>query len=172
MLIDEYLPSYDFVENHEIVMDASVDRVWSALRSVNFGGSTITRVLLLLRGLPMRTLTLDGLLRYGFVVLEERSEAEILLGLVGRFWLPTGGVERIEPYEFAGFDRPGFAKTAWNFSLARGEGLTKVSTETRIKCTDQSALRLFRFYWTMVRPFSGIMRIQMLRAIKQEAEAG
>jgi hypothetical protein len=49
-------------------------------------------------------------------------------------------------------------------------GGAAVSTETRVLCTDERSRRAFRRYWTLVRPFSGLTRIEMLRAIRREAE--
>src|SRR5439155_412805 len=63
--------------------------------------------------------------RLGFVELGREDGEEIVLGLIGRFWRPGGGIVRIEPGEFTTFDRPGFAKAAWNFRVLReGEGST------------------------------------------------
>ena len=65
----------------------------------------------------------------------------------------------------------GWAKAAWSFRVdpAPGGGAT-LSTETRILCTDPGSLRAFRRYWRLVRPFSGVIRIEMLLAIRREAE--
>lgn len=171
MLIDEFLPSYEFVERHHIDVQAGPDRVWVAVRDLDLGKSLLTRGLFLMRGLPIASLSLDGLLDYGFVLLGERPSQEILLGLVGRFWLPTGGIVRIEASEFQTFDEPGYGKVAWNFALAEYGAGIEVSTETRIACTDESARRWFRIYWVVVRPFSGIIRTEALKAIKREAES-
>jgi hypothetical protein len=49
-------------------------------------------------------------------------------------------------------------------------GAATVSTETRVLCTDPGSRRAFRRYWRIVRPFSGLIRIEMLRSIRREAE--
>ena len=46
-----------------------------------------------------------------------------------------------------------------------------MSTETRVLCADAAALRSFRRYWLVVGPFSGLIRILMLRAIAATAIA-
>ena len=48
---------------------------------------------------------------------------------------------------------------------------TLLSTETRIKCFGQAALWKFRIYWSLVGPFSGLMRKAILKQIKTEAES-
>jgi hypothetical protein len=73
---------------------------------------------------------------------------------------------------FAGFSRPGYAKVAWNFRLrADSPESTVLSTETRIKCFGQAAMWKFRIYWSLVGPFSGLMRKVILKRAKAEAES-
>lgn len=170
MLIDEFLPTYDFAEYHDIEVEASAERAWRAAKELDLGSSVFARALFFARGLTLRTLTLDGLLDYGFVLLGERANDELLLGLVGRFWLPTGGIVRIGADQFRGFDKPGHAKVAWNFAVDAHMEKSQVSTETRIACIDETARRSFGLYWIVVRPFSGIIRQEALRAIKRQAE--
>jgi hypothetical protein len=45
-----------------------------------------------------------------------------------------------------------------------------LTTETRIKCLDNESRRSFGFYWMFIQPFSGLIRMEMLRAIKRKAE--
>jgi hypothetical protein len=74
--------------------------------------------------------------------------------------------------EFRGFDKPGFATITWNFRLRRGETGTVLSTETRVLCPTRRTRMLFRAYWTIVGPFSALIRREMLRLVKREAERG
>ncbi len=64
-----------------------------------------------------------------------------------------------------------FAKAAWNFFIEElGDGRVRLTTETRVRCTSGGAL--FRLYWFFVGPFSGWVRREMLRLIKEDAEKG
>lgn len=182
MLIDDFLPDYHAVERHAIGVAAPAERVYSAVRTLNLGESRIVRWLFALRGLPLLLSghqrrgaprwTLDSLLGAGFILLGEDPPREILLGLVGKFWTPTGERVRLDAEGFRRFDRPGFAKAAWNFSLAESvSGETWLKTETRVFCLDAAARCRFRAYWLVVRPFSGWTRREALRAIKRAAEA-
>ena len=45
-----------------------------------------------------------------------------------------------------------------------------LSTETRVHIPDPAARRKFRRYWRAIRPFSGLIRILVLRAAKRRAE--
>ena len=188
MLIDQFLPKYDAVESHTTIVRASADRVWSAIRTADLGSNGIVRALFALRGAPeflvapreafarARTpvhapLTLDAALAHGFVILAEEPGRELLLGTAGRFWGAKGGLCRVDPGDFAGFAEPGAAQAAWNFAVRPLVGeKTVLSTETRVRCVDAAGRWKFRLYWSVIRPFSGIIRILMLRAIKQVAE--
>lgn len=174
MLIDEYLPIYDVRERHRITVHAPVERVYQAVRALDISEARLTRLLFRLRGLPCPPrLTLDDFLKMRFILLDERPNQELLLGLVGKFWTPAGELRRLEPEEFIDFDERGYAKAAWNFSLTQAtNGVVSLATETRVSCTDSASRRKFRLYWTVVGTFSGIVRREMLQIIKQNAEMG
>ena len=88
----------------------------------------------------------------------------LLRALPGRLRLP-----RSRPAE--AFDQPGYAKVVWSFRLeATGDGRTQLWTETRVRCLDPDSERRFRRYWRVGGPFSGLIRLAMLRAVKREAE--
>ena len=173
MLADDFLPGYDVVMRHAVTVAAPAATVWDALHRADFAGAWYVRALLVLRGLRRprgaRPLTLDRVVAGGFVRLGERAGRELALGLVGRFWTPSGGRVRVTPGAFRGFAVPGNAKAVWTFALEPLGAATRVSTETRIACTDAASRRRFRLYWLAVRPFSGLIRRAMLAAIAREA---
>jgi hypothetical protein len=74
--------------------------------------------------------------------------------------------------DFAAFDQAGYAKMAANFRLdpIAGGRATRLSTETRVVCTDPSSARRFGRYWRLIRPASGATRRSWLTAIKRRAE--
>lgn len=180
MLIDEWMPAWDAAERHETRIRASKDRVWRAARMLDLAASPVVRALFALRSIPAlfagrtreRALgtTLDGLLRNGFVLLGERPGEELLLGLVGRFWRPGGGVLRLTADEVRGFERPGYAVATWNFTLTDDGDRVRLATETRVRCTDEASRRSFRRYWTVVGPFSALTRREMLRTLRRACE--
>lgn len=170
MLIDEFLPNYGVVERHSIIVHASEERVYAAIKNLDLSDSTITRWLLRVRGLRFSS-KLGNLTKQGFIFLGDEPRKELLLGLVGRFWTPWGDLLRMNADAFQEFDRPGYAKLVWNFALApRENGTIQVTTETRVLCLDTTSRRRFRFYWLFVRPFSGLIRKEALRSIKRQAE--
>ena len=182
MLIDEYLPTYDVVERHQIDINVPVGTVYAAVRALDLNDSPVIRWLFTLRELPAllfsrqkraerRALTLDRLMEVGFILLGERPQHELLLGAVGRFWTPSGDLQHLAIEGFRNFERPGYAKVAWNFSVSeRTDDVTRLATETRAYCLDGGTRRWFRLYWLLIGPFSALTRKEMLRVIKRKAE--
>ena len=179
MLIDSFAPNPDAVETHSIAINASSEEVNRALWTADLGGSLIIKLLMGLRSLPefilrrgcvpprKQAITLQTVIDSGFGILANQRE-EIVLGVTGKFWRPTGN---LSPFKREDFDRPvspGLARGVWNFSVKEDRpGRTILSTETRVVCGDDVSRRKFRVYWFFVRPFSGLIRIIMLGAVKR-----
>ncbi len=177
--IDDYMPRFDVRERRRTAVSASPERVYEAVRRLDISSSPTISWLFRLRRLPAvlsgrppirLALNLEGLEQAGFMVLEERPGEEVLLGIVGRFWFPAGDVQRVTKHEFRNFDRRGYAYAAWNFRIRPRRNGVVLTTETRVRCTTPRARRLFRIYWTLIGPFSGLIRREMLHLIKREAE--
>lgn len=176
MLIDDFLPSYDVCERHHTIVHAPIDKVYGAVRQLDLSQARLSMFLMRLRGLSASAsapscFTLDDFLKMRFILLGEKQDEELLLGVVGRFWTLSGELLRLEPEGFRSFNEPGFAKAAWNFSLSeRPGGSVLLATETRVLCTDEASRRRFRLYWLLIGAFSGLIRQDILRAIKRSAE--
>ena len=164
------MPVFDAVERHARVIAAPPAVVYAAITRVDFARSGVIRWLLRLRGVGVRRLRLGDVTKSRFVPLGERPGRELAFGIAGRFWTPSGGRITLDADGFRRFERAGHAKAVWDFRVAEaGAGATRLSTETRIWCADGAARRRFRMYWAVVRPFSGLIRILMLRAVAREA---
>lgn len=177
--IDEFLPNHDFSARYEIRINAPASAVYQCLLRWDFSELWLVRVLMTLRKgkcLPRNRLPGDLRRRLqgtGFVMLAEVPGDELVIGVAGQFWRPDGGrCLDLTKDEFVGFSRSGYAKVAWNFKLrAESPESTFLSTETRINCLGSAAFWKFRFYWTLVGPFSGLMRKAILKRVKIEAES-
>jgi hypothetical protein len=187
VLIEKYAPTADASELHRIEIEADVQSVYQCLWSADLAGSAIIKTLMGLRALPAlllhptslhlkqsrwrRTITMQSLIDSGFAKLAEDPGRELVLGIVGRFWRPTGNVS---PYDETNFNGPvpvGLARAIWNFHLQQsGPGRTMLSTETRVVCGDAASRAKFRTYWLFVRPFSGLIRRLMLNSVKRKCE--
>jgi hypothetical protein len=189
MLLDRYLPRYDFTETHAVIVDADTDLTWQAARRGDLSRSAVIRALLGLRSLPNRLhrvlnrqppgparppLTIDDLQRAGFVLLGESPGHEIVFGTVVQPWKPVTDEQpapQAGPGRFAAFDTPGYVKVAFNIRVEPyGSGRALITTETRTAATDPASLRRFARYWMLVGPFSALIRLLTLRIVKFDAE--
>ncbi len=134
--------------------------------------SWIIRILLALRGIPASiSKGIEGWKKMGFVVLEHQVDKEIILGLIGQFWKISGKIQHCNAEEFTSFTDPKFVKATWNFEVTpQGTNQVLLETETRIYCGDENVRKKFKRYWFFIQPFSGLIRMQMLRLIKRKAE--
>jgi hypothetical protein len=180
MQLDRFLPQYDVHERHSIAVDAAPATVLAEVLRMTPRDVPVMVALMAVRLLPellrgRRALGLsdrpivEQMERAGFVRLATTDD-ELVLGVVGRFWRPSGGRGRISAEGFAHFAEPGWAKAAVNFRAVREGDHTLLSSETRILATDAAARRRFRCYWRLIYPGSAAIRVAWLRAIRGRAQ--
>jgi hypothetical protein len=188
-LLDQWMPAYDVTARYHIDIHASASLVYQALLDTEFGRLPVVRLLMFLRAIPalftspratvarMRhagegpSLRLKSVLRDDFVLLAEQPGSEIVLGLTGRFWAPSGGLIPTDPTTFHSPPPGGMARAAWNFEVtALTPGESRLATETRVRCGDPATAREFRRYWRLVAPGSGLIRWAILRRVRRAAE--
>jgi hypothetical protein len=185
MRLDYYLPRYHFVERHSITVNSTPEKAYEAFWQLDMAESKVIKTLLKVRGAysllfarkPYTQASLglsikDMIDKSGFILLEKVKNKEVIMGFAGRFWQPSGGIARnVKAEDFVRFKNTGYCKTAWNFYIEQEEGdKLRLSTETRIMCCGCSARIPFSLYWAVIRPFSGWIRLEMLRIIKEQAE--
>jgi hypothetical protein len=176
MAIDEWLPHYQVSAGYSVLVHASEEKTYAALKGANFSEIRIVRSLMRLRGyridrgrIPASEAPDGG--RGSFLELAAVPRREVVLGIAGRFWRLDGGIVRgLTPVDFGDFRCQGYAKAVWNFALAPTVAGTQLSTETRVQTFGRSPTLKFRAYWLLVGPFSGLIRKAMLREVKRMAE--
>ena len=185
MEIDAILPVFDFNEIHDIETAVSPDAACRAAWDLPASGvSPLVTLLMKARAIPAEPSGKSFMKGRGrsvgfvremidgpFILLADTPD-EIVLGLVGQFWKPDGGVVRglngLE--DFSAFERPGFAKVAMNFHFCPCPSGTRISTETRIRTFGPDARKRFGRYWRLVSIGSGWIRMLWLSAIRKHAE--
>jgi hypothetical protein len=175
--LNDFLPVYEFSERHQLEIRAGREQVDRALRSVSVDEVPGIRVLYVLRGLGATGRETGrpflGLAGLGAIVLEDASNDGVVLGLTGQFWRLRGDRDLGRPgnaEEFLAYDRPDVCKAVIDFRIAElRPGRCRLSTETRVHVADPAARRAFRRYWLVIRPFSGLIRILFLRAVRRHA---
>jgi hypothetical protein len=152
------MPAYEFSERHAISVGAEPGDVDLALRGVTFGEVPLMRLLLLVRGVgrPAADETVLGAISRRSRTLADVPGEGIVLSLGGRFWRVRGGRTNEPP-----------ATAVIDFRVGGG----RLTTETRVHVDDPASRRRFARYWHVIRPFSGVTRILVLRAAKRRAEA-
>lgn len=184
MLLDDLVPRYDVCSHHAIWVNASPTVVYEAARHVDLGRPWVVRLLMGVRLVPAWLATVFGGPRRArntvrgqrpveaaaFTLIAESPGEEFVLGIMGRFWTPTGGVVAATAERFRDLPPSGLAQAVWNFRVrSRGVG-TELSTETRVRCGDEVTRRQFGRYWRIIRLGSGLIRNSMLRHIRRTAE--
>jgi len=155
--LDTFLPVYEFSTRHEVPVTCDPSRADRALRDVTFKEVPLVRGLLLARGLGLRsaTDTVLSTMAPRAAVLEDVPGEGVILTLTGQFWRLRG----------RGPEAP--ATAVIDFRAVPGS----LATETRVHVPDPVSRRKFARYWRVVRPFSGVIRMGVLRAAKRRAEA-
>lgn len=180
--LDCYLPVYHFVERHEIVIYSSPEKILKAAHNFDMGKSKVINTLIFLRNIhkhlhfnkkpeptiiSINQLTETG----GWLLLEKVDKQESVIGLVGKFWRSGDTVYLSNAADFINFTQTGYAKVAMNFFTEKNDDVSAtLSTETRILCLGGRAKLLFGLYWAIIRPYSGWIRLEMLKMIKEQAE--
>jgi hypothetical protein len=188
LVLDNVVPVWDATVSHHLIVDAAPERVWTALQELDLAEVVRTsrgaRALIAVRAVPVRIADrvrgrasqpppehVRMVEMRPWVVLGEREPRELVVGAIGRFWGP--GVEwlDIEPAEFAGFDREGYGKIAWGFTvLPYGEGRSLLVDECRTRITDPTSRSRFLKYWKLVGPGAGYIMGRSLALAKRHAE--
>jgi len=175
-LLDRYLPTYQFSETHACLVAAEPAAILDSVVAYRPDSDRFFRLMIGLRELPMRLLGEPEAPRapFGFhdFTLLDRSEREIVYGLVGRFWRPDFGLEPIAgAAAFLAFDATHVAKLALAFTAQHdSDGRSRLVTETRVSCASRAARLKFTPYWLLIRPVSGLVRRRTLASIKSASE--
>lgn len=168
-LIDKYLPVFSFREYHEMIIKSPAETVYRNAKDFDMSKSKLIKWLFKLRGLPTNRMNLQGFIEdIGFTPIEENVPIENLIGFWARYKIaPITGYD-----DFIHNRICARVKVVWNFYLEElGTTKTKLSTETRVLCTNSVTKITFGLYWLIIRPFSGAIRKRILQIIKQESEA-
>ena len=166
--LDRFLPEYQFSEVHEARVRAPMAAVVKAIREVSLADMPAAVVLLRIRaaaggrfhGSPPDTRPLlDTMLQpgSGFLALDTADPGELVYGMVGFVHKPKPPITT--PEQFAAFTEPGGIRVAFNLRVVpEGDGVVRLSTETRCLANGDEARRTFARYWRIIYPGSAIIR--------------
>ena len=166
MLINKYIPDFQFNEIHKAIVSGNAYDAYSSTMELNLTKSRLIKILFRLRGLPLNNKKLSEVNNdMKFTLIEEKHHSEFLYG----FWFSTKTEWVTDLNEFEKNDHQYNAKVGWSFCFnERPDGTTEIITETRVLCMNLKSRFIFAIYWFFIRPFSGLVRIEMLRLIKNK----
>lgn len=173
----KYLPEHQFEERHDIMVRSSPAAILDAVGRMEPSNDAVIGTLLALRQLPHRIGGGRGKVTEAFglknFTLLERSDQELVYGLVGRFWRLDFGLRTIRDGEaFRAFAEPGVAKLVMTFETQPLDGTrTRLVARTLVQGADRAARWPLTAYWAAIRPASGFIRRRMLHLVRRVAEA-
>jgi hypothetical protein len=182
--VGDVVPVPQFREFHGRLVPADTEDVWRALHELPVSDVPVTRLLMGLRtplsGHRVRSgprsqvgssaPTLWAVLP--LPVIYEVAPTYALAAGIGRPWTPNGRLRAGDALDIELFREPGWAKIATDFRLIPTADGTVLTTETRVVTTDEASRRRFAAYWALIRPFSGAIRRDILRAVDRAATRG
>jgi hypothetical protein len=148
VLIDKYLETYHYNASYERLINVPAKDCFIAAKHLDITPSFFTRLLLRLRRLPYKDASLQEFIKsMCFTYIEEDLYREFVI---------DASQQGISIY--------------WNFYFTEiSPAQTKVRTETRIYCLSPGIKRRFAVYWFFIKPFSGLIRKELLKMIEKKA---
>jgi hypothetical protein len=169
MLLDKYLPYYDYKEVHRIRIETFVEDLFAKVQACDMGRNSLMRLLFRLRGMNTAIHTIQDLEKMGFIKLDLEPGKEVVYGMVTHSAMFNSCQEQMTPSEFISYSDPSSIKAVINLHIKTNVGSGHIiTTETRIFCGSPKMKSRFKFYWFFVRPFSQLSRKLMLREIKKQ----
>ncbi|GHO97578.1 hypothetical protein KSF_076260 [Reticulibacter mediterranei] len=178
--LDTVIPNPQFRMCHSHVIAAPLADIWDELNTVPMSALPLGLVFESLRLLPATLISqrhprLAGRTFLDItpipVLFREAPHVVISAGL-SQAWRLLGGstpplLDAAGLREWTG---TGWLKVGMEFRLESTPKGNLLSTETRIQAMDPQTLRAFTAYWFVIRPFSGVIRREVLSVIAHRAE--
>jgi hypothetical protein len=177
--LDRFMPAYEVAEVHQARVRAPAAVTYEAAMTLSFDRSPLVRAIFRGRELLMGAQAsprrprpfLEEIRNVGWGVLADVPGRQMVFGAVTRPWEPNVQFRAIDPEHFARFEEPGYAKIAWTLLVEpHGAGESVFRTETRVATTDLDSRARFRRYWSIFSPGILLIRYEMLRLVRAEAE--
>lgn len=178
-LIDRWLSQPDVFSRHSKTIRSSAAVMHYCFLNHPLPAGRISRWLMIIRRWPLflkgrprapsliaKPLSMvENLQKLGLIVLEQDHQ-EVVLGFAGKFWSLAPQFLSLTKQEYRDFSGNGYAKAAVSFRFKPLDALScVVSTETRVLASDPRARFQLKLYWSIIEPFSGLIRRQMLTAL-------
>lgn len=157
--MDAFMPEFEQFWSGSLFVPRSAEVVYAALVNAPAAdmhlANLLSRIRTLGRGGEAQTETfLASAEKFGTTPLLKEPAAEVIGGLIGRFWRLDFGVHPVRPEEFASFAEPDYSKVITGFRIENlpAQGGCVLHAEMRIHSTTRDAAFKFRIYWTLMGP--------------------
>ena len=181
--LDEWMPKWQFDEQHSIHIKAPPEKVFEAIHAVRADEIFLFRTLIAIRrcgqlgpesimNAPENKPLLDVATQTTFIYLADEPRREIVVGTVISAPRNIPKPEKLTPEIFRKELPAGVVLATMNFLVTPDdhEGST-ISSVTRVYGNSPAAVRQFAVYWRIIHPGSDMIRRSWLRAIKRRAES-
>jgi hypothetical protein len=179
-LLDRYMPNYEVVEQHDVMVAAPASTTYDVLRAMDPLASPLVRAIFRGRELLLGAehavshepqSIVEQTVALGWRVLVEEPGREIVVGAVTKPWEANVVFRGLSADDFVDFNEPGYVKIAWTLAVEGvGPERTVAWTETRVMTTDSVARKRFRRYWAVFSPGILAIRHAGLRRVRADAE--
>ena len=172
--IDDWLPKAHARIHHARTSTAAPDELWEAAQSVRIRDTPRLARLIrwrLGRHAPATETTFEEFFRTGIFMLLEEGERLHVSGVAGRIWAPSGEYARFETAaDYRQYDKPGTAKVVLRNAVRPHASGSEIFHEAGVWVADRRALMIFRPFWALVGPLSGVIGTEALTAAVRRAE--
>jgi hypothetical protein len=162
--IENWLSQFDVGERHEVAMPLPPDQALRLALAVPVAPDRFIRLLLRLRGLGPEGSIEEFMAANRFLLLE-RTATSYVVGMIAG----PGRLAALDPVGWRAANAPGSLKIAADFRTEPEPAGSRLITETRVAANGWAPLLVFRIYWLVVGPFSGLIRRRWLRAAVRDA---
>ena len=177
--LDRFMPTYEVREVHQIEVAAPADTTFAVTQKLDMQESPLVKAIFTGREVLMGATRvarepqsfISEVKSLGWRVLAEEPGRHLVMGAVTQPWKADVQFRGLPPEEFLAFNEPGYAKIAWTLTVEpTNPTASAFRTETRVTTTDAESRKRFRRYWTLVSPGVLVIRREMLRLVRREAE--
>ncbi|MEU3373727.1 MULTISPECIES: hypothetical protein [unclassified Streptomyces] len=170
--LNDVMPQWHFRKPpHRVRIDGPGEAVLRAVMDVTWSETPLFSMLLRVASFgrvrrdPARAV-LDEFLSSGFTVLTHDARGVVLAAVSGGEPFPPQDSDGARVAWFRAYAEPASTKVAFDFQFVDGV----LSTETRVFGADEAARIRFRRYWTLIRLPAGLVRREVLNAVRRRVQ--
>jgi hypothetical protein len=172
--IDTWLPGCHARLHFTRASTATPGALWAAAQAIRLRDAPRLQRLIrwrLGRHAPPPDTTFEEFFRTGIFMLLEEGERQMVSGVAGRIWSPSGDYAQFETAdEYREYRRRGTAKVVLSVAVREHARGSEIVHEARVWCADRRTRLLFRPFWAVVSPFARFINYEGFAVAVRRAE--